>query len=153
MDTSNDEITALIGALAVRVDAGDWSGLTGLFDAKVRVDYTSLFGGDAKVLSAEDLIASWRQLVPGFSHTSHLIGVPFVRRDGDYAHVSASVTAWHAIEDQPLPEGNVWTVHGCYEIDLVKVDGAWRIAALTLARAWAEGNIDLPKIAAERAQQ
>jgi hypothetical protein len=31
-----------------------------------------------------------------------------------------------------------------------KIGETWHIAALTLARAWAEGNLDLPRIAGER---
>jgi hypothetical protein len=40
---------------------------------------------------------------------------------------------------------------GGYEIEFEQIDGVWRIASLTLARAWAEGNLYLPRIAAERA--
>jgi hypothetical protein len=36
--------------------------------------------------------------------------------------------------------------HGCYQMSFVKRAGVWRIAALTLARAWMEGNSDLPGI-------
>ena len=47
MTDALNEITSQIGALAVGVDARDWPGLVQLFDAQVRVDYTSLFGGEA----------------------------------------------------------------------------------------------------------
>lgn len=151
MTDAFNEITSQIGALAVLVDARDWSGLVQLFDAKVRVDYTSLFAGEAQTMTGEDLIGNWRQLVPGFDHTSHLIGAPAVKVDGDRAVASASVTAWHAITDQPVDGGGVWTVHGCYEMAFAKRAGVWRLGELTLARAWAEGNPDLPKLAAERA--
>jgi len=40
---------------------------------------------------------------------------------------------------------------GGYEIEFEQIDVVWRIASLTLARAWAEGNLDLPRIAAELA--
>ena len=36
--------------------------------------------------------------------------------------------------------------YGCYQMSFVKRAGVWRIAALTLARAWMEGNSDLPGI-------
>ncbi len=153
MTDAFSEITSQIGALAVLVDARNWAGLAELFDAQVRVDYTSLFGGEAQTMSGEDLVGSWRQLVPGFTHTSHLIGTPSVKVDGDRAEASASVTAWHAITDQAVDGGGVWIVHGCYEMALVKHGGVWRIAALILARAWVEGNPDLPKIAGERARR
>ena len=102
-------------------------------------------------MTADALIGSWRQLVPGFNYTSHLIGAPSIKMEGNRAKASASVTAWHAITDQSVDGGSVWTVNGCYEMVFVKRDGAWRLAELTLARAWVEGNPDLPKLAAERA--
>jgi hypothetical protein len=153
MTDAFNEITSQIGALAVRVDARDWPGLVQLFDAQVHVDYTSLFGGEAQTMTAEDLVGSWRQLVPGFTRTSHLIGAPSVKIDGDRAEASASVTAWHAITDQAVDGGGVWIVHGSYEMEFVRHRGVWRIAALILARAWVEGNPELPSIAGERVRR
>jgi hypothetical protein len=59
--------------------------------------------------------------------------------------------AWHFVKEAELTGRDHWLVGGCYEMDFAKIDGVWHIAALTLTRAWAEGNLDLPKIAAERA--
>ncbi len=151
MGDAHNEIASQVGALAVRVDARDWPGIVELFEAQVRVDYTSLSGGEAQTTTSEELIGGWRQLLPGFTHTSHVIGVPSVKLDGDRAEVSASVTAWHAINDQAVEGGAIWIVHGSYEMSFLKREGIWRIAALTLARAWVEGNPDLPRIAGERA--
>ena len=150
MAGNDNAIISQVGALAVAVDAQDWPRLLALFEAQVRVDYTSLFGGEAQTLTREDLIGGWRQLLPGFNRTCHVIGAPSVKTEAGRAQVSASVTAWHAIGDQAVEGGGVWTVHGCYEIDLAERGGTWRIAALTLARAWAEGNPDLPRVARER---
>jgi SnoaL-like domain len=153
MSEAHSEIASQVGALAVRADARDWPGLVELFEGQVRVDYTSLVGGEAQTTTGEDLVGGWRLLLPGFTHTSHVIGIPSVQVDGDRAEVSASVTAWHTISDQAVDGGAIWIVHGCYEMTLVKHGGVWRIAALTLARAWVEGNPDLPKIAGERAKR
>jgi SnoaL-like domain len=150
MIQAHNEIASQVGALAVRVDARDWQGLLALFDAQVRVDYTSLFGGEVQTMAGEALIDGWRQLVPGFTHTSHLIGIASIQVDGDRAQADASVTAWHAVDDQPVDGGSIWIVHGCYEMAFIKRAGVWRIAALTLARAWVEGNKDLPRLAGER---
>ena len=59
------------------------------------------------------------------------------------------MAARHVVRDGDSTE--LWTAGGCYEIALVKGDAGWRIEALTLARAWQEGNLALPRIAAERA--
>jgi SnoaL-like domain len=144
------EIANLVGALAVRADARQWDDLVDLFAPEVQVDYTSLFGGEPQATSREQLIDAWRQLLPGFTHTTHLIGAPFVTVSGEDAQCSASVIAWHSIKDSNLAANDHWIVGGCYEMKFKKLGRAWRISGLTLARAWAEGNLDLPRIARER---
>jgi hypothetical protein len=102
-------------------------------------------------MAREQLIANWRQLLPGFTRTTHVIGTPTIAVNGDTAHASASVVAWHFLKEPALEGRDLWLAGGTYEIDFVKRDGVWRIAAMTLARAWAEGNLDLPRLAGERA--
>lgn len=150
MDERND-IASMIGALAVRVDARQWDGLLSLFGPEVRVDYTSLFGGEPQVMTREDLIAGWQRLLPGFTHTTHVIGPPSITINGQRAQAAASVVAWHFVEDAALADNSLWLVGGCYEIGFEKLYDVWRIVDLKLARAWAKGNLDLPNIARERA--
>jgi hypothetical protein len=141
----------IIGSLAVHVDGQHWNELLALFAPRIHVDYTSLFGGDAQAMTREELIGGWRRLLPGFTRTCHVIGVPAVTVNGETAHAAASVVAWHFIKEPELAGRDCWLVGGCYEIGFEKIDGAWHIASLTLARAWAEGNLDLPGIAGARA--
>jgi len=150
MDDRND-VANVVGSLAAYVDGLDWSELLALFAPQVRIDYVSLFGGEPQSMTREDLIGGWRKLLPGFTRTCHVIGVPVVAVSGEAAEAKASVVAWHFVKEQELIGRDYWLVGGCYEMNLKKIDGAWRISSLTLARAWAEGNLDLPKIAGERA--
>ena len=145
------EIGSIVGALAVHTDARQWEELVALFGAEVRVDYTSLFGGDPQVTPRAQLMEQWRQFLPGFTHTTHLIGTPFVIVRGEQAQCTASVVASHFLKEDGFEGLDCWIVGGCYEIRFDKVDGAWRISSLTLARAWADGNLDLPRVARERA--
>jgi hypothetical protein len=147
------DVACVVGSLAVHVDARHWDELLALFAPDVRVDYVSLFGGEAQSVTREELIGSWRKLLPGFTRTCHVIGTPVVTLAGDTAQAAASVVAWHFVKEPDLAGRDCWLVGGCYEMSLSKIDGAWRIATLTLARAWAEGNLDLPKIAGERASR
>jgi hypothetical protein len=144
------EIANRVAALAAHVDARRWSELTGLFAGTVRTDYTSLFGGEPQSTTREALVGAWRQLLPGFTRTTHVIGTPHVVVEGATARVTASVAAWHFIHDAALAGQDRWLVGGAYEMVLERHEGVWKIASLTLARAWSEGNQDLPRIAAER---
>ncbi|HTC31071.1 MAG TPA: nuclear transport factor 2 family protein [Candidatus Acidoferrum sp.] len=145
------DVASTVGALAVHVDARDWDALLALFAPRVRVDYTSLFGGDAQVTQREALIALWRGLLPGFTHTTHVIGVPAIVVAGQTASVRASVVAWHFVREPELAGNDLWLVGGAYEMTLQRIGGVWRITELTLARAWQHGNLELPKVAAARA--
>jgi hypothetical protein len=146
-------VASMLGALAVHTDARRWDKLVTLFDAEVRVDYTSLFGGDPQTSSRDQLMNQWRQLLPGFTYTTHVIGVPAITIDRDQAECFASVVATHILRDTGLAGEDYWIVGGCYEVGLHKRNGEWRIISLTLARAWAKGNLDLPRIARERAAE
>ena len=150
MDERSD-ISGVVGALAVHVDALHWNELLSLFAPEVRIDYTSLFGGECEVMARERLIDNWRQLLPGLTRTCHVIGAPAITLNGETAQVSASVAAWHFVKEPEFAGKDFWLVGGCYEMNLAKLIGSWRIAALTLARCWSEGNLELPKIAMERA--
>src|SRR5581483_8301619 len=141
MDRDHVEIQNLVGALAALVDTRDWPRLTDLFAPTVRVDYTSLFGGTAADTAAADLVAGWRAFLPFFERTEHLIGVPFISVAGDRGHASASVAAWHIAPPTRVPVG------GGYEIDAARSGRGWAIAGLTLANAWQERNVELPRLA------
>lgn len=145
------DIADRIGALAVHVDTRHWDQILDLFAPQVDVDYTSLFGGEPQSLARDQLVDGWRRLLPGFTRTTHVIGYPTIAVNGPSAHASASVVAWHFIKDPALNGNDLWLVGGCYEMTFEKVRNRWRITKLTLARAWAEGNPDLPRLAGERA--
>lgn len=148
------KVSSLVGALAVQIDARRWTQIADLFGTEVRVDYSSLFGGDAETMTRQGLMERWQKLLPGFTSTTHIIGTPTIVFSERKADVFASVVAWHRIKDLSLGENDLWLVGGCYEISCEKLDdGEWRITSLTLARAWAEGNLDLPRIAGERVGQ
>jgi len=149
--TDRDEIMSLIGSLAVGVDGRRWDDVLDLFASQVEVDYSSLFGGEPQYITREQLIANWRQLVPGFTHTTHLIGLPAIIVNGASAEASASVVAWHMLKDEAVAGKDLWLVGGTYEFAFSKEEARWRIAGLTLARAWSDGNQDLPRLAALRA--
>jgi SnoaL-like domain len=147
------DIADCVARVGLLVDTRNWRELTELFAPEVRLDYTSLFGGEAQMLTREDMVAGWTAFVPGFTRTEHLIGAPVITIAGQTARAVAPVVAWHTLDEPPLGKDNTWLVGGRYEFWLLRLDGWWRINALTLAAAWAQGNLDLPRIVTERMQR
>ena len=129
--------TALVD-LVHAVDRLDWDGVRAAFADKLVLDYTSLFGGEAEELAADELVERWQALLPGFEATQHLLGPVLGTDAGCEAHVRAE----HRIGS------DVWLVAGHYVAELT--DG--RISSLTLQTFFQDGVLDLPAKATERVE-
>ena len=68
----------------------------------------------------------------------HLIANHVVTVEGDEADVTTNVTGTHVAAN--ATGDALWTVGGRYDVRARRVDGRWRIAALTLTVRWASGN-------------
>ena len=141
----SDTVTRLLHG----VDALDWERVRGALAAEVRIDYTSLFGGSAARLPADQLVANWRALLPGFDATQHLLGPILVRGTDARAEVETAVRGYHRIKD--AAGGEIWMVAGRYDMQLEQHAGQWRIAAITLTTYYQEGNLALLAVAQRRA--
>ena len=128
-------MTALV-VLVHAVDRLDWAGMRAVFADRLRLDYTSLNGGEPEELAADELIARWQDLLPGFDATQHLLGPVLATGDRTEAHVRAH--HWLG--------GAVWTVAGHYVAELA----GDRITALRLDTYHQDGDPDLPATATAR---
>lgn len=135
------EILELSSKLGLLVDARDWAALEALFSDPVRVDYTSLFGGEPQTQSPAELVAGWRQNLERLDATQHLIGNQAIEVDGDQASCAANVQATHLLTSGS--DGPLWTVGGRYDYGLTRSAGGWRIGALTLTLHWETGNREI----------
>ncbi len=134
-----------VEAVAILADLRDFETLESLFAETVRVDYTSLVGGEPGLRSAHGLAADWAQLLPGFDRTRHALDQITVTIEGEEARAGASVTADHWIgEDQ-------WRVTGRYDYRLQRQDGDWEITDITFVLEDETGSRDLLERAAGRA--
>src|SRR5260370_32442987 len=123
-----------------------WPAVRDAFAGDIRVDYTSLSGGEPETLRADDLIARWQGLLPGFDATQHLAGPVVLTGDGGPGvRAEAHVRGYHHIQD--TGGGHTWGVLGHYTAPL----SAGNITDLTLQVFYQEANLELPGTAAQRA--
>lgn len=134
--------------MAWHTDQREWDRLAEVFAERVRLDYTSLHGGEPADLTLAQIVEAWSSLLSGFDATQHLIANHLVTVEGDTAVCTASFQATHRLTN---PFGSpLWTLGGTYRVDLIRTDNGWRIGGLVMTVAWADGNKDLLTLAAAK---
>jgi hypothetical protein len=136
-------VKGLIIHLFKATDGRIWEEVKECFDTKVTLDYSSMNGQPAVVLSSEEIVSSWKTILPGFSHTHHQLGNFEVTENNDKARVSCYGTASHYLEDDL---GNLWTVVGSYDFQLKRQPNTpWKVTSMTFHFKFQDGNVSLPE--------
>lgn len=144
----NQQITETISRLFIAVDQSNWDELKDIFNSSVLLDYTSMAGGEPATLSAEQIINSWKGLLPGFDATHHQLGNFIVNSGNKMASVFCYGTATHFLKNET--GNNIWTVVGSYDFELIEQNGAWKVTQMKFNFKFMDGNSDLPTIAQNR---
>lgn len=148
-DIMTDEMRAIdatITRLFIAVDAANWDDVKRVFDAAVNLDYSSMSGQPAAVLSPAQITEQWNAVLPGFEHTHHQIGNVLIDIESKQAHGFCYGTATHYLEHK---NGNIWTVVGTYDFDLEKKRDAWVITGMRFNYKYQSGNAELVGLAME----
>jgi hypothetical protein len=148
-DFSRDraEVTELPARMAWNLDHCDWSDMHELFTDDVRVDYTSLNGGEPVTVPRKELIEKWRGNREGLAATQHLVANQLVRITGDKATVTAMFQATHVLPN--AYGGPIWTLGGKYRYGMVRQSDGWRMNSITMNIIWADGNRHIRDLALE----
>lgn len=140
------DIIDICTRMAWHADQREWEALKSVFADQVRLDYTSLNGGEPVVLSPAQIVDGWSRVLGGFDATQHLVTNHLVTAEGDTAVCTASFQATHRLAN---PFGApLWTLGGTYQFDLIRTGGGWRISGVVMTATWADGNRDLMGLAA-----
>jgi len=131
-------------------DERQWDKVESVFAPEVLIDYTSMAGGAPSRLSPQQIIESWKGLLPGFDYTHHAISQFEIEQDGETAKVQHFGNAVHFLAGQS--GGARWVVIGNYEHHLSLLNGQWRVDHMTFNLEEVSGNMDLPRFAQERVQ-
>jgi hypothetical protein len=138
----------MINHLFIAVDLRDWSRVKECFAEKLVLDYSSMNGQPAAELTAEDIIAGWKYVLPGFTCTHHQLGNMIIKAQPTEAAVFCYGTASHYLEHE---KGNVWIVVGSYDFNLKMVQEEWKITKMKFNYKYQDGNKELPALALEKA--
>jgi hypothetical protein len=138
MDTITD--------IAAGADRHQWDRVRRAFADEVTLDYTSLWGGTPTTQAADDIIRQWSGFLPGFDETQHLVtNHAITSLEGAKATAEADFQATHRIGT------DLWVLTGHYRYELIKVNAAWKVSALTMTATHETGDRGLVARAAERA--
>lgn len=131
--------------MAWHADQREWDALREVFTDEVRLDYTSLQGGEPATVSRDQLVESWAGLLGKLQATQHLLTNHLVTVSEDTASCTAAFQATHLL---PNAHGDpIWTLGGSYRFELVRNGPTWRISAVTMAATWASGNQQIMSLA------
>lgn len=147
MTTEHKNIIQTINRLFVATDNGNWEELNKIFDKSVRLDYSSMTNQPGATVTPQEIIASWKSILPGFEHTHHQIGNHLIEINDDTAHGFCYGTATHFLTNE---SGDTWMVVGSYDFDLRKENEHWMITSMRFNFKYQTGNSSLAGIAIER---
>lgn len=118
----------VVTALFLATDAKDWARVEALFAPEVRFDMTSLAGGEPAVMTGAAIAAAWEEDMAAVDRIHHQVGNFQTALAEARATVRCHGMATHYREGAEAPV--TWFV-GDYVYELVLMDGAWRIIAMT----------------------
>ena len=145
METPKEAIIKMF----VATDERQWEIVANSFAETVKLDYSSMTGNPSAILKPNEIVGSWKTVLPGFTVTHHQLGNFICRIDGNRATTFAYGTATHYLEDE---DGSIWTVVGTYDFDLKKMENEWKITAMTFNYKYQDGNRKLIEKAIENAK-
>jgi hypothetical protein len=123
-----------------------WDQLDALFADRVRLDYTSLQGGEPAELAPAEIVAGWRATLGPLDAHQHLLANHLVEIGEGRASATASFQATHQFD------GETWTLGGDYAFELHRGDSGWRIQSMTMTAVWQTGDGGLVARAGEAAR-
>ncbi len=138
-----EAVLEAVNDLFLATDARDWTAVRAAFAPLVRLDMTSLAGGEPRTLTPAQIAESWERGLAPLAAVHHQTGNFRVRLGDGEADVFCYGTAYHVL---PSSGGrDVRTIVGSYDIHLVRRDAAWSIDAFRFTLAFAGVTEDVER--------
>ncbi len=139
-----NNIQGIVESLFIATDQKDWNRVEQCFSPEVVLDYSSMTGQPPAVITPQQIVQSWKSILPGFEHTHHQLGNFMIEDKGETATVFCYGTASHYLENQ---NENIWMVIGTYDFELMRTKSEWRITKMRFNYKFQSGNLSLPELA------
>jgi len=124
------EIRKIVDEIDNACDLKDWKTVRSFFTDEVDVDFTSLTGGGAAKIKADELIGAWETNLFAEKKTFHQRGNHRIEIDGDKAIVYSKAYAFNLLESGEVT--GLWEVWGNYTHALCRTEDRWKVSAMTL---------------------
>lgn len=134
------ELARIPTEIEIAVDRKDWTKARQFFGDSVRIDFTSLIGGEPSTVPADGLIAGWSANLKGNKESLHMRGTPLISISGDRATVYSNGYAWNRMPGAPDGSGDLWEVWGNYTHVLTRTPQGWRVTGFTFAKTHERGS-------------
>lgn len=145
-DAERIAVAGAIARLSLHGDWGEWALVEDGLAPMVDTDYVSLLGGEPATQTAAQVVAGYRQLLPGFDAVQHLvITMDIAMLDDARATAISYVRATHRLGER------LWVCGGEYQHGMALHGGRWRARSIRFVLAYEEGDRAIVAAAAERA--
>ena len=139
-----EQIISVVESIFEGTDERNWTKVEAAFASSVKLDYTSMAGGEPADLTPQQITGAWSGILPGFDNTRHMVHHFELIENANGISVKHDGTANHYLN------GSVWTVVGNYEHQLVQEAGQWKVTAMKFNMEFIDGDTDLPRLASEK---
>jgi len=136
-----DAVITTVNALFRKVDEKDWTAAAECLAPSVRLDMTSLSGGEPETATGAAVVDGWRESLEHLDEIHHQAGNYEVEVSGEEAAATCYGTAFHYLRNGT--GRNTRSFVGTYDIHLTKHRGRWRIDELRYNLKFMDGNPDL----------
>ena len=138
-----DRIIDTINQLFIATDERDWPAVRGCLADNVLLDMTSLAGGGASRLTAEQVAAGWEEGLRPIESVHHQVGNYRVDVQSEQASVFCYGIATHFRRNRSGRNTRVFV--GSYNFHLVRVEERWLIDSFRFKLKFLEGNLELER--------
>lgn len=151
MSDRTDDATAVSNVMhryALAIDTKNWEALGGVFDDEVVADFTSFGAKEVYRGAGSDWVTQVSATISGMDATQHLMGNHLYEISDDRAVGTTYIQARHVCRNDW--GGDVYTVGGHYDVQMVRVNDEWKISEYAINCTWHEGDRHVLKAANRR---